>query len=212
MSALPRKRYAAENRGSRRTASRNSATASSRRPADCRAWASALWTTASLGNRRTDSRLLLDRGGPVAPVGVGQGDLVADHPVVRLQPPRLGEFGVGLLRLPEREERRPERDVGEGVVGPEPRHLAEDVGGLRGLAAQEERLPEAAQGQPAPGPDARGDGEESDRLLGAARGHQLAPEVGVDPEVVAMRGLGPPEERDRRLSPPEERERGRPGG
>ena len=101
------------------------------------------------------------------------------------------------MRLAEHEEGRPERDVGKGVVGPEPGHLSEDVGGLRRLAALEEGLPQAAQGQPAAGADARGDGEESDRLLGTAGGQQLAAEVGVDPEVIAVRRLGPPQERDR---------------
>ena len=87
--------------------------------------------------------------------------------------------------------------MSEGVIGPESHQLAEDVRGLRGLAAQEKRLPEAAQGDSALGPDARGDGEEPDCLVGTAGSHQFPSEIGIDPEVVAMRRLGTAEERDR---------------
>ena len=96
----------------------------------------------------------------------------------------------------------------EGVIGPESHQFAEDVRGLRGLAADKKSLPEAAQGDSALGPDARGDGEEPDCLVGTAAGHQFPSEIGIDPEIVAMRRLGTPEERDRRFSPAEERQGG----
>ena len=149
--------------------------ASSVRPAPSRAWASALCTTANLGNRRTDSLLLLDRRGPLAPVGQREGDLVADGPIVRLQSSCLAELCVRPTRLPDREEGRPERDVRERVVGVEPDHLSEHVGGLRRLAALEEGRPQTSEGQSATGAYAHGDGEEPDGLLGTAGDQKLAP-------------------------------------
>ena len=120
--------------------------ASSRRPAALEGVGQRLVRDRQPGEPADRFPLLLDRGGPIAPVGVRERDLVADHPIVRLQSPGLAELGVRLMRLPEREEGRPERDVGEGVVGPEPGHLSEDVGGLRRLAALEQGLPQAASG------------------------------------------------------------------
>ena len=130
--------------------------------------------------------LFLDRRGPLAAVRIGQGDLVADHPVVRPEPPRLAELGGCFVRLSQAEQCGTQGDVSQGVSRP-------GVSSARGTRPRPPRAgrsggatSEAAQGNSAPGSDARGHGEEPDGLVRTARSQQFPPEIGIDPEVVPM--------------------------
>src|SRR5205814_270061 len=102
---------------------RTLAKASRANPADSPAFSG----YAHRGEQADGLALLPDGGVPVAAIRKGQRDLVPNHPVLRLQPFRFGEFGVGLGRPSQREQRRTERDVRERVLGPEPGPLAEQV-------------------------------------------------------------------------------------
>ena len=74
--------------------------------------------------------------------------------------------------------------------------------------AREHRA-QAAERQGTLGPQAGRHGIVAARLLGTVRGQQLTTQVGIRPEVVAMPGLRPSQQGDRRVASSEDGERGR---
>ena len=151
--------------------------------------------------------LLIDRRGKLTPVRERQRDLVSNHPIVGLRTASLAKLGVGLVPLAEPEQGGSERDVGKGIVGSEPDHLTKNLACLRRLAAAQQGPRQAAQGQAAAGTNTRRHVEVPDRLLGTTRDQELASEVGVDPEIIAVERLSPPQQPDSQLTPSQNRQR-----